>query len=91
MDLGNIDLNHLVNKWHELAGEDGDGIHLLLLANRTKEGDIEVTAVSARDFISAMSGADYQPVKLSIPSVSMTLGKRTEKNITDIFPPINAK
>ena len=66
------DLENLVDLWHEAASAipdyqhttpDGDGIRLILLANRSKDGDLVLTAVSVKDFIATISPSDLrQPV-----------------------------
>ena len=58
------DLKTLVDSWHEAASaipdykhttEDGDGVQLLLLARRTKEGGVSLTAMSMADYLSTVS------------------------------------
>ena len=62
MDLGI--LGQLVDNWHAAAKAipgyrdttpDGDGVQLLLLAHRSKEGDLVLTAMAVTDRISAIS------------------------------------
>ena len=55
------DVRDLVNEWHRVADglegydsrvEGGKGIHLLLLYSQTPEGDVKVTCMAARDYLS---------------------------------------
>ena len=58
------DLKELVDRWHKAASEldgyqdttpSGDGIQLVLLANRTKEGNLRLAAWSVKDLFSVIS------------------------------------
>ena len=61
------DLKELVNQWHEKASQiegyqdttpAGDGIQLVLLANRTKDGQVRLTAMAVKDLFSMISPAE---------------------------------
>ena len=82
-------LRKLVDGWHDAAKEipgypdttiDGDGPTLLLMLNRTKEGDLRLEVIAARDWISTISPSELlkpEDVKAAnkptIPTASVTI------------------
>ena len=83
------DLKDLVNEWHQSASQiegyedtttDGDRIQLMLFVNRTKEGDLQLSALSTRDWVSTLSPSQFpQPEAIkkaddaNIPKVTITI------------------
>ena len=83
------DLKDLVDGWHQSASQiegyadttpDGDGVTLMLFVNRTKEGDLKLQVLSARDWISTLSPSQFlQPEDIekvdeaSIPTATITI------------------
>ena len=62
------DLKNLVDGWHQSASQlegyqdttlDGDGVQLMLFVKRTKDGDLELSVLSARDWISTLSPSQF--------------------------------
>ena len=85
------DLRKLVDQWHAAAQKipgyqdttiNGDGIQLLLMVNRSKEGDLVLKVTAAKDFISLISPSDlFQPNTMdpnapTIPYASITVTER---------------
>ena len=82
-------LKSLVDAWHDAASQmegyqdtttEGDGIQLMLFVNRTKEGDVRLSVLSAKDWFSThtpselMQPADLEKLDVpSIPQASITI------------------
>ncbi len=82
-------LKSVVDAWHDAASQlegyqdttiDGDGIQLMLFVNRTKEGDVRLSVLSAKDWFSTHTPSNLmQPGDLetfdvpSIPQASITI------------------
>lgn len=83
------DLKKLVDGWHEAASQipdyqdttaDGEGIRLLLFANRSKEGDVVLQVMAAKDWVSTISPTSLLQAKdiatadePAIPFASLTI------------------
>ena len=87
------DLRQLVDAWHEAASQipdyqdttdDGEGIQLFLQIHRSKEGDVVLGVIAARDWVSTISPAQLLQAKdiatanePTIPFASLTIKKQT--------------
>ncbi len=87
------ELKQLVDGWHEAASripdyqdttDAGEGIQLLLFAKRSKEGDIVLQVMAAKDWISTISPASLlQPADIAtadeptIPVASLRIRTQT--------------
>ena len=83
------ELKRLVDGWHESAKqingyrdtvESGDGVQLLLFVNRTRGGDMRLSVMSARDYISTVRPQDLftgerDPNARDIPYSSITVSQ----------------
>ena len=85
------DLKNLVDGWHQSASQiegyqdttvDGDGVQLMLFVKRTKDGDIQLSVVSTRDWVSTLSLSQFlQPEDVAsadepkIPTASITVSQ----------------
>ena len=85
------DLNRLVDAWHEAAAQlegyrdttdDGDGISLMLFINRTSDGNIRLSTMSSRDWISTIRPTRPDATDPDVPSIP-------HASIT-VIPPDNA-
>ena len=72
MDIAWEELKQLVDGWHSAASEiegyedttdTGDGVRLMLFMNRTKEGDLRLSVLSVKDFLSTVSPAHLLQAK----------------------------
>ena len=87
-------LKELVDSWHELADNledyqsttvEGDGIQLVLLVNRTKDGDLRLQVMAAKDKFDLPRQVLVNPFsdEPAIPSAEVTIGKSADSENGD--------